>query len=106
MKIKHLLITLFTAAFFLSACQKSAVDPAFNNLASGQLSAGNLTKSLAITQTFDEGFESGSKTAYADGTVTFTSGSWDLNDAWLAQAVPTLNWAPGLSASAIRAHWE
>ncbi|SHM81932.1 DNA/RNA non-specific endonuclease [Mucilaginibacter sp. OK098] len=81
MKIKQLLFTLFTAAFFLSACQKSAVAPAFNSQASGQTSAGEITKSLAITQTFDEGFESASKTGYADGNVTFTSGSWDLNDA-------------------------
>ena len=81
MKIKQLLFALFTAAFFLSACQKSAVAPAFNSQASGQLSAGEMTKSLAITQTFDEGFESASKTGYADGNVTFTSGSWDLNDA-------------------------
>ncbi|MCR8560851.1 DNA/RNA non-specific endonuclease [Mucilaginibacter sp. BJC16-A38] len=81
MKIKHLLFTLSTAAFFLSACQKSAVAPAFNSQVSARISAGNLNKSLAITQTFDEGFESGSKTAYADASVTFTSGSWDLNDA-------------------------
>src|SRR5882762_10383502 len=81
MKIKQLLFTLLTAAFFLSACQKSAVAPAFNSQASGQLSSGEMTKSLAITQTFDEGFEPASKTGYADGNVTFTSGSWDLNDA-------------------------
>jgi endonuclease G len=81
MKIKQLLFTLFTAAFFLSACQKSAVAPAFNNQASGQIFGGKTNQSLAITQTFDEGFESASKTAYADGNVTFSSGSWDLNDA-------------------------
>jgi endonuclease G len=81
MKIKQLLFTLSTAAFFLSACQKSAVAPAFNSQAPGQISAGDMSKSLAITQTFDEGFESASKTGYADGNVTFSSGSWDLNDA-------------------------
>jgi len=81
MKIKHLLFTLFTAAFFLSACQKSAIAPAFNSQAPGSVSAGEMARSFAITQTFDEGFESASKTGYADGNVTFSSGSWDLNDA-------------------------
>jgi endonuclease G len=81
MKIKQLLFTLFTAAFFLSACQKSAVAPAFNSQASRQIPAGEMTRSLAITQTFDEGFEFASKIGYADGNVTFSSGSWDLNDA-------------------------
>jgi endonuclease G len=35
----------------------------------------------AVTQTFDETFESGSKTAYATANVTLTSGVWTMNDA-------------------------
>lgn len=40
-----------------------------------------LTVNAATTTVLTEGFESGSKTAYATGNVTFTSGVWTLNDA-------------------------
>lgn len=35
----------------------------------------------AVSITFNENFEAGSKTSYATGNVTFNSGSWTLNDA-------------------------
>jgi DNA/RNA endonuclease G (NUC1) len=35
----------------------------------------------AVSSTLIEGFESGTKTAYATGNVTFSSGVWTLNDA-------------------------
>ncbi|MGF7077706.1 DNA/RNA non-specific endonuclease [Mucilaginibacter sp. UYCu711] len=78
MKFKHL-FTPVMAALLLLSCQKSVVAPALTTAPA--ISTGNFSQSLAITQTFNEGFESGSKTAYADGNVTFDSGSWDLNDA-------------------------
>ncbi|HEY0245734.1 MAG TPA: DNA/RNA non-specific endonuclease [Mucilaginibacter sp.] len=94
MKIKQLLFTISTAAIFLSACQKSSITPIANNQFNGK----SINNDLAITQTFDEGFESGSKTAYADGDVTFTSGSWDLNDA----LVGTSSSDPKVGAKSIR----
>ena len=79
MKLKHLLAPL-AVALMLASCQKNdttthpaaKLNPGSVNTTSG---------SYASTQTFDEGFESAVKTAYADADVTFTSGSWDLNDA-------------------------
>lgn len=40
-----------------------------------------LTVEAAATNLMAEGFEAGSKTAYATGTVAFTTGPWTLNDA-------------------------
>lgn len=40
-----------------------------------------LTVNAAATNVLTEGFESGTKTAYATAPVTFTSGTWTLNDA-------------------------
>jgi endonuclease G len=79
MKLKHLLMPL-AAAMLLFSCQKS-VAPTPSSVATNESSFHQGERSLAVTQTFNEGFESGSKTAYADGNVTFGSGSWDLNDA-------------------------
>jgi DNA/RNA endonuclease G (NUC1) len=39
-----------------------------------------VTVNAAATNVLIEGFEAGSKTAYATGTVVFTSGPWTLND--------------------------
>ena len=78
MKLKHLLAPL-AIALMLASCQKNETTPTAEKL---NLSAANTTGgSYANTQTFDEGFESAGKTAYADADVTFTSGSWDLNSA-------------------------
>jgi len=79
MKLRHLFAPL-AVALLLASCQKS------ENTVTPQSSLVNLNyngdiRSFAVTQTFDETFESGTKTAYADGNVTFGSGSWDLNDA-------------------------
>ncbi|HJV49454.1 MAG TPA: immunoglobulin domain-containing protein [Geothrix sp.] len=40
-----------------------------------------LTVAASASNTLSEGFESGTKTAYATGNVTFPSGVWTLNDA-------------------------
>lgn len=40
----------------------------------------------AITQTFNETFESGTKTAYAAANVTFSTGTWNLDDALLGNS--------------------
>jgi endonuclease G len=48
--------------------------------------------------TTSEGFESGSKTAYAAANVTLSSGSWNMNDALWDKAPPTS--PPALVSSA------
>src|ERR1700761_5187843 len=80
MKLKHLLAPL-AMALMMASCQKNFVDPAHTASALKANIAADSSSSFAVTQTFDEGFESATKTAYADGNVTFSSGSWDLNDA-------------------------
>ena len=80
MKLKQPLFVLIALAMLMASCQKSAVTP-YNDFSTNKIAIGKNTQSLAATQTFDEGFESASKTAYAAADVTFTSGSWNLNDA-------------------------
>jgi len=82
MKLKHLLLTPLAAVLLLLSCQKGAVTPASSPfLTISAPESPDMGRSLAVTQTFDETFESATKTAYADANVTFTSGSWDLNSA-------------------------
>ena len=81
MQFKKPLLLLFASSLFLVSCQKSGVAPDPNFATPNTIAAGNGVKDLAITQTFDEGFESASKTAYAAADVTFDSGSWNLDDA-------------------------
>jgi len=82
MKLKRLLI-LPIALGMLASCSKDSSAPVADQQA---LTPFSVTSTFApqnrietITQTFDEGFESGSKTAYADASVALSSGSWDLN---------------------------
>lgn len=75
MKIKLLIPLAFALA--LASCQKNAE----NTSSTGPSLKANRQLNDAVTQTFDEGFESATKTAYADANVNFTSGSWDLNNA-------------------------
>ncbi|WP_179412523.1 DNA/RNA non-specific endonuclease [Mucilaginibacter sp. E4BP6] len=78
MKLRHLLAPI-AIVLMLASCQKNETTPSAEKL---NLNTANTTGgSYASTQTFDEGFESAGKTAYADADVTFTSGSWDLNSA-------------------------
>jgi len=79
MKLKRLLTPLL-AVLMLASCQKGVVDPA-SSPATITAQKINGSTSFAVTQTFDETFESGSKTAYAAADVTLTSGSWNLDDA-------------------------
>ena len=81
MQLKQSLFTFFTLSLLLMSCQKSAITPATNSTATDQMAGSSMKQSLASTQTFNEGFESASKTAYAAANVTFGSGSWNLNDA-------------------------
>jgi hypothetical protein len=53
----------------------------FTNVTAAHTIAATFTASAGSS--LSEGFETGTKTAYATGSVTFTSGSWTLNDALL-----------------------
>lgn len=80
MKLKHLLFAPALAALLLASCKKDTNQTELQPT----LNASNLSvngRTLSVTQTFDEGFESGSKTAYAAGDVTLSSGSWHLDNA-------------------------
>ncbi|QJD96193.1 DNA/RNA non-specific endonuclease [Mucilaginibacter robiniae] len=80
MKFKHLLFSPLMAALLLTSCSKEVTAPATQpvNLT---VASRAVSGTKVITQTFDEGFESGSKTAYAAADVTLSSGSWNLNNA-------------------------
>lgn len=84
-KLKSLFAHLFVAivlAIGASACSDSATnapdasDATTNRV--GKLEAEPLAQTLA---TMTEGFENGTKTSYATGTVTLGTGSWTLSDA-------------------------
>lgn len=80
MRLQKLYIFPLVVAALLASCQKEATAPVANVQSTTPFSTTNtFGNNLTITQTFDEGFEAGTKTAYADGNVTFGSGSWDLN---------------------------
>jgi len=79
MKLKRLLI-LPVAVAMLASCSKDNSAPVADQTLSPFTTTPTFQNHVStVTQTFDEGFEAGTKTAYADGNVTFTSGSWDLN---------------------------
>lgn len=76
---RHFLLGLSFVVLLLSGCQRQAQEAVQPDQA-----AVLPQESLSSTATgFPEGFESGSKTSYATGDVTFGSGTWTLNDALL-----------------------
>ena len=81
MNLKNLLLSTLTTAFFFVACSKQIAAPEEAALNANLSAKSSMSLARAITQTFAETFESGTKTAYATGNVTFGSGSWTLNDA-------------------------
>jgi endonuclease G len=81
MQLKRPLFTFFTLSLLLISCQKSVIMPAADPTATNSITASGKLQTLAVTQTFDEGFESASKTGYTAADVTFDSGSWNLSDA-------------------------
>lgn len=85
MTLKKLLIIYPLAmAALLASCSKESSAPVAEQAETPFSVTDPLGSKLSvntITQTFDEGFEAGTKTAYATGNVTFSSGSWSLNNA-------------------------
>jgi hypothetical protein len=65
----------------LSSCQREvAVKPA-SDRTTDAVSPGLKTATAAALVITTENFETGTKGAYADGTVTLSTGVWDFNDA-------------------------
>ncbi|MCQ6957235.1 DNA/RNA non-specific endonuclease [Mucilaginibacter aquariorum] len=81
MKIRHLLFSPLAALFLLASCSKDTTAPAPESGTGQTTAVSSKLRTTAITQTFSEGFESGSKTAYAISNVTLGSGSWSMDDA-------------------------
>ncbi|MEO6520139.1 MAG: DNA/RNA non-specific endonuclease [Mucilaginibacter sp.] len=81
MKLTKFFIYPLAAVLFLSSCQKEASAPVVDSQSAPFSFNGSIAQGYAITQTFDEGFEAGTKTAYAIANVTFGSGSWSLDNA-------------------------
>jgi endonuclease G len=79
----HYLVPLSFILLF-AACVKRLTPPASKPI---QPETSKAQLANAATQTLFENFESGSKTAYAAGTVTFSSGSWTLTDALTGTSV-------------------
>lgn len=89
MNFKQLLFTPVLASLLFLSCSKEVSRPEmplYNEKAAVQ--AVNSTQ--AIVQTFAETFESGTKTAYASGSVSLTSGSWTLDDALIGNSASDL----------------
>jgi hypothetical protein len=64
------------------ACQRQVVVKPTDLTADAAARAAATAKAAALTVT-TENFETGTKAAYADGTVTLSTGVWDFNDALL-----------------------
>jgi endonuclease G len=72
--IRHILVICFGGVLFASCKKEATIQPLENHTPTTKAST-----ELATLLTED--FESGSKTAYASGAVTLSSGSWTLDDA-------------------------
>lgn len=73
----HSFLRILLAAVIITSCQKEQAPAP-----TPQLTQPTIAATVAIAAvTLSENFESGSKTAYAAGDVTLSSGSWNLNDA-------------------------
>ena len=80
--MKAIVSSAFCAVLFfaITSCQREmAVDPSAR-AAAAVSSASKTTAATALVVT-TENFETGTKAAYADGTVTLSTGVWDFNDA-------------------------
>ena len=70
---RYLVAPLLGAAALFASCSKSDTTPAAPTAA--------VVSQNVSAPGFPEGFETGTKTSYAIGSVTLGSGSWTLNDA-------------------------
>lgn len=82
LKLRHLFVAIVMAIMF-SACSDNSLntpEPSddMTSNAFSKAEDGNLSQTLATTT---EGFENGTKTSYATGTVTLGTGSWTFSNA-------------------------
>ena len=70
---RYLVASLLGAAALFAGCSKSEMTPAAPT-------AVGISQNVSAPG-FPEGFETGTKTSYATGSVTLGSGAWTLNDA-------------------------
>jgi DNA/RNA endonuclease G (NUC1) len=77
--LRTFLLFVFLSFLFVSGCKESSntiIDPTRNDQALSKAIIPLVTQSMAT-----EGFETGSKTAYAAADVTLGTGVWNMNDA-------------------------
>src|ERR1700754_1656535 len=79
MSIKRYYLLPLAALVLFTTCTKHLAPVTTPTTVQPEAQKTRLITSAA--QSLFENFESGSKTAYAAGTVTFSSGSWTLTDA-------------------------
>lgn len=72
--IRHILVICFGGVLFASCKKEATIQPLENHTPATKAST-------ELVTLLTEDFESGSKTAYASGAVTLSSGSWTLDDA-------------------------
>jgi endonuclease G len=76
------LIAPIAAALLIVSCSKYITPPPPAQTTTTSSATKTATaQAAAVSQTLFENFESGSKTAYAAGNVTFSTGTWTLTDA-------------------------
>ncbi len=77
--LRTFLLFVFLSFLFVSGCKESSdtiIDPSGNGQTLSKAIIPLATQSIAT-----EGFETGSKTAYAAADVTLGTGVWNMNDA-------------------------
>ena len=79
MKINFIKIFFALALVFNYSCQRTEIGPAKENSA-------NTPNQHRVAATLSEGFETGTKTAYAAADVTLGTGIWNLNDALIGNS--------------------
>src|SRR5476651_2268136 len=80
MKIQYLFAVSIIAVVFAS-CAKVAQPDASQLITTTTGTTGVVVDPTTVPYNIVEGFEYGTKSAYADANVTLVTGSWDLNDA-------------------------
>ncbi|MBS1579912.1 MAG: DNA/RNA non-specific endonuclease [Bacteroidetes bacterium] len=76
-KVKTILLSIPVIIFSFSACKKDMSIETSTGIVTPDVQVTMGTPSSSIT----EDFETGTKTSYAAGNVTLTTGSWNMNDA-------------------------
>jgi len=80
MKATLQLACVILVALAVCSCEKQAANLSRTDLAANSRGPLVATPAAALVTTV-ENFETGTKAAYADGTVTLSTGVWDFNDA-------------------------